>query len=235
MPIQTNLFLYFIILCVGASIGALVERFISRRSAPPRALPPVDKNRIAREGDVEVLSAWRTSDNKVWLEMDGKRLDDKEAMQAEHRQRLVGLVLDLRPWLEIARPAAAAPAIPLQPVPPADPLPGPTTQPVQSAVSAPSTPAQPVPLAKKKPFPAVEEVKPGPVLDTIIQQIDKVLQAKLETSPLRDRDIGLAEGPGGIVIVRDGANRYEGLDAIPDPEVTKIIRQAVSDWEKGAR
>ena len=69
----------------------------------------------------------------------------------------------------------------------------------------------------------------------MIQQIDKVLQARLEAGALKNRGIQLVEGPGGIVIVKDGINRYEGLDGIPDPEVKAIIRQAVADWEKGAR
>ena len=202
-----NLFLYFIIFCISAAIGAFVERILKGRSAPLPPLPAPDKKPLAGDGDVEVLSAWRTRSHTVWLEMDGRRLDNKDSLLPEQRQRLLSLVLDLRPWLETARPAAAAP------------------------VAAPQ-PAQP---GKKTGASAVEEVKPAPVLDSIIQQIDKVLQAGLETSPFKDRGIQLIEGPGGIVIVKDGANRYEGLEAIPDPAIKALIRQAVADWEKGVR
>ena len=96
-------------------------------------------------------------------------------------------------------------------------------------------PQPPVKVEKKNGAPADETVQPAPVLDSIIQQIDKVLQAKLETSAFKERGIQLVEGPGGIVIVKDGINRYEGVDAIPDPEVKTLIRQAVADWEKGSK
>ena len=231
MVITTNYFLYFVILCVGAAIGALVERFMRGRSSPPPALPPVEKNNLPREGDLEVMSAWKTLSNKIWLEMDGKRLEDKDTLQPEQRQRLVSLVMELRPWLETPRPAAAtAQAAPVEPALPQAPAPRVEPQPVQPAIALP-----PLPADKKIGASVVEEAKPAPVLDSIIQQIDKVLQAKLISSPFKDRGIQLVEGPGGIVIVKDGINRYEGVDAISDPEVKNIIRQAVSDWEEGAR
>jgi hypothetical protein len=220
MQITANLFLYFVIFCVGASIGALVERALKRRSAPPPPLPLSD-NKTAHDGDFEVLSAWRTRSNKVWLSMDGNRLDNEAALQPEQHQRLLNLVLDLRPWLETARPAITEPAA--------------ASQPVRPAAPATSASPQPLPAEKKKTALAVEDVKPAPVLDSIIQQIDKVLQAKLATSAFKDRDIQLIEGPGGIVIVKDGINRYEGVDGVPDPEVKTLIRQAVADWEKGPK
>ena len=213
----TLIFLFVVIFCIGAAIGGVIERALKRPStvlpAPPlpppveMPLPIVDKNPLAEAEDVEVLSAWRTRTNQVWLAMDGTRLNDKTALQPGQAQRLLSLVMDLRPWLETVRPAAPkAEAIP-QPVRPATPAPAP----------APTLP--PVPVEKKNGAPAAEAAAPAPVLDSIIQQIDVVLQAKLNTSAFKNREIQLVEGPGGIVIVRDGSNRYEGLVGIPDPEV----------------
>jgi hypothetical protein len=215
-----TIFLFLVIFCIGAAIGGMIERALKRRSTPPLPISPSDKNTFAEANDVEVLSAWRTGSNKVWLAMDGTRLNDKAALQPGQYQRLLNLVLDLRPWLETTQPAAARAVAAPQPVRPAAPAP----------VSQP-----PVKVEKKNGTLADETVQPAPVLDSIIQQIDKVLQAKLETSAFKERGIQLVEGPGGIVIVKDGINRYEGLDAIPDPEVKTLIRQAVADWEKGSR
>ena len=222
MPLSTttNIFIYLIILCFGAAIGAGIERALKGRSTPLRPEPHTN-NKLAGEGDVEVLRAWRTRSNKIWLDMDGNRLENKAVLRPEQYQRLLNLVLDLRPWLETARPTA--------------PGSGAVPQPAQPAAPVPVLTAQPPQVEKKIGLPAVEELKPAPVLDTIIQQIDKVLQAGLATGPFKNRGIQLLEGPGGIVIVKDGTNKYEGLDAVPDPQVKALIRQAVADWEKGPK
>ena len=216
-----TIFLFLVIFCIGAAIGGMIERALKRRSTPPLPISPSNINTLAEANDVEILSAWRTGSNKVWLSMDGTRLNDKAALQPGQYQRLLNLVLDLRPWLETTQPATASAVA--------------TPQPVWPAAPAPAVPQPPVKVEKKNGAPADETVQPAPVLDSIIQQIDKVLQAKLETSPFKERGIQLVEGPGGIVIVKDGINRYEGVDAIPDPEVKTLIRQAVADWEKGAK
>ena len=222
MQITTaTLFLFLVIFCIGAAIGGLIERALKKRSMPPPPLPPTDKNTLAEADDVEVLSAWRTRDNKVWLDMDGTRLNDKAALRPGQYQRLLALVLDLRPWLETVRPAA--------------PNPGATPQPLRPAAPVRTQTQPPVQVGRKKGAPTDEPVPPAPVLESIIQQIDKVLQARLETSTFKERCIQLVEGPGGIVIIKDGINRYEGVDAIPDPEVKSLIRQAVTDWEKGPK
>ena len=216
-----TIFLFLVIFCIGAAIGGLIERALKRRSTPPAPLSPSNKNTLAEADDVEVLSAWRNHSNKVWLAMDGMRLNDKTALQPGQYQRLLNLVLDLRPWLETTRPVA--------------PSTEQTPQPPRPATPAPADSQAPVKLEKKNGTPVDQGGQPAPALDSIIQQIDKVLQAKLETSAFKDRGIQLVEGPGGIVIVKDGVNRYEGVDAIPDPEVKNIIQQAVADWEKGSR
>ena len=220
MNTPSTVFLSIIALLIGVAIGAWIEGFRKKRPTTRPSLP-ISTDDLSKDGDVKVLSAWRTSSNQVWLEMDGMRLNDKMAFRPGQYQRLLALVLDLRPWLETVQPAAPN----LQATP----------QPLRPTAPAPTLTQPPVQVGKKNGVPADELVPPAPVLESIIQQIDKVLQARLETSPLKERGIQLVEGPGGIVIVKDGINKYEGVDAIPDPEVKSLIRQAVADWEKGLK
>jgi hypothetical protein len=84
--------------------------------------------------------------------------------------------------------------------------------------------------------PASAEQRPdSPLMKSMLEQIDDVLQVKLAASIYRQREIHLVDGPGGTVIVKEGLLQYEGIGAVPDPELQALIRLAVSDWERGVR
>jgi hypothetical protein len=212
------IFLCFIVFCVGAAIGGMVQGGLKKRSATPSPAPatlPAKETSLAKSGDVKVFSAWRTGANQVWLDMDGRRIESKEALQPEQAQRLLGLVLDLRPWLDTNRPAL-------------------TPQPAGQSMPEPAAPVQPDKINNVS-APAGEVTKPVVALESIIEQIDKVLQKKLSASAFKERGIRLMEGPGGIVMVKDGLNKFEGIDNVPDPEIRTLIRLSVTEWEKSAK
>jgi hypothetical protein len=209
MDIST-IFPLIMVALLGVAVGSLLERALNRRKAPPRqastSISSPDE-KLASDGDVEILRAWRTLSGRIWLEMDGARLNGKESLQPDQRRRLVGMLVDLRPWLENTPAATAIPAVP------------------------PSVTTAELPRARQD-KPDGKDIKPEPVLKSIVEQIDDVLQGKLQVDPLKNRDIHLVEGPGGMVFVRDGLKKYEGIDSVPEPEIKAVIRQAVADWEK---
>ena len=82
--------------------------------------------------------------------MDGARLNGKESFSPDQRRRLVSMLLDLRPWLANT-PAATV---------------------LSDVQSRPSVAAV---LPVKTGKPDLKEVKPVPVLKSIVEQIDDVL------------------------------------------------------------
>jgi hypothetical protein len=79
----------------------------------------------------------------------------------------------------------------------------------------------------------VEE--PAVSLKSIVEQINDVLQEKLEGTTFESLKIKLLEGPGGDAVVQIGSVRHAGVDAIPNPEIQAIIRAAVAEWERRSR
>ncbi|MGD0611489.1 MAG: hypothetical protein ABSB41_08215 [Anaerolineales bacterium] len=212
----TTFFLFFVFACLGFAAGAIVT------GARQRTQPPLTGDQPpAPEGSIEVLRLWRSTDGQLRLGMDGQQLPGPNALQPEQRRRLIKLVIDLRPWLEAPSEAQTAPAAPAV-----------AAAPVVPAVSA--APAAALQTAPAPSRPAKEKVAP-PVIKSIIEQIEDVLQAKLAGSALEKREIHLTEGPEGAVIVKVGLNKYDGIEAVPEPEIQALIRQAVGDWEKGTR
>jgi hypothetical protein len=210
MDIST-IFLLIMVALLGVAVGSLLQGGLNRRKAPPPAktstsLSPA-RNELASQGDVEILRAWRTLSGRIWLEMDGARLNGKESLQPEQRRCLVSLLVDLRPWLENTPAVAEVPEVPPGPV-------------FASASQA------------RKDKPDGQDIKPEPELKSIVEQIDAVLQGKLDLSPFKSRGIHLMEGPGGMVFVMDGLKKYEGIESVPEPEIKALIRQSVADWEK---
>lgn len=226
LSLTTLIFLFVVCLCGGIAIGAMFGR--AKKSEPEpqdekkqqeTELPPPPKS-LANEEDVEILRAWRDRGESLWLEMDGKRLENKNALDASQKKRLLKLVLDLRPWLDVP-PAATTSAAP---------APRPQVQETPSPASRPSIFSPRPPKAGVK----SEEEKPKVSLKSIVEQIDEVLQQKLAGTVFESREIRLVEGAGGAVIVQIKNDRFEGIDAVPDAEIRGLIRQAVAEWEKMA-
>lgn len=68
---------------------------------------------------------------------------------------------------------------------------------------------------------------------SIVAQIDTVLQARLENSPLADKGIRLIERTAlGGVEVYVGNQKYPSLDDVPDQEIKTFIRTTIEEWEK---
>jgi hypothetical protein len=158
------------------------------------------------------------------LDLDGTRANTS-SLSAEQRRRLIEMLSLMRPWLEGRSAPAPAPSIKTS----SPPLSGqPSLAPVSPAPSTPRpTPQPPAPRAST----IAKEDRPSASANSIVTQIDAILQAHLAGSPLEDRGVFLTQSPEGGVIVYVGLTRYTGVDEVPDAEVKAAIRAAISEWE----
>jgi hypothetical protein len=173
------------------------------------------------------------------LDLDGSRVDTS-ALNAEERKRLIEMLNLMRPWLE-GRPAAAPVSQP--PLSPSQTEPSPELDRLTQVGSRPegderidqppaksAEAARPsVPVQRSRTI--AREDRPIPPAGSIVSQIDSILQARLEGTPLDERGVFLAQSPEGGVMVYVGLTKYMGLEDVPDPEIKAAIRSAITEWE----
>jgi hypothetical protein len=251
MPTTSNpLILPMLFAIFGFIFGALVATLVTGRGKNDEGeLPPgLDPERH------QVLARlWRDrKSGSIMTEVDHSIHTNPKTLSPEQLKGLRALQRDWGLWLGV-KPEAAPVPLPVQPVPvsPAapvlSPVPAPVVQavPVQPAAVQPMlvpTPAAPVTQpAPAVPMPAVistppaasnSEPKPSDKPTTMVQQIDAILQEVLASSNVANKGIRLVDDPRQGVVVWVGFDHYVGIDSVPDPEVQKIIRAAVAEWEK---
>jgi hypothetical protein len=201
------------------SIAGLQSALQKAAAAPPPS------------NDQTVLRALVTPTGTWSLEIDGKPVP-LETLTAEQRQRLVAIIVQIRPWIDGKKIAPSSPApvpsAPVSVIPPSS-----SAYPVATDTSLPPMPPSINPLRGLRSMLA-NEVKVPESLSTIsiIGMIDAILQQKLQNSPLVDKKIKMEEGPRGEVLVHVGAQRYSGLDNVPDAAIRTLIQAAIDEFNR---
>jgi hypothetical protein len=88
------------------------------------------------------------------------------------------------------------------------------------------------PVRRPAPEREVEPSERGKPL-SMIEQIDEILQRKIEASGQSQLAVRLIEGHEGSARVLIGVNSYE-LGEVPDESISTLIREAVAEWEASA-
>ncbi len=167
--------------------------------------------------NAETLLRLQKKDGNLVLELDGQQALASRLSAAE-KKRLVGLLTLMRPWLDADAPQMDA-LRPSAPMPSAGTL---------------HTPPAPAPVIAVVPAPdaKADAKKPAPPPQSIVEQIDSILQARMVKTPLAQKDVRLQESHEGGVVVMVGMQRYETVEDVPDPEIKTAIRAAIEEWEK---
>lgn len=219
----TLLVVAIICLAIGFLGGILVNTLRGDRQQapePPKDAAPSTDPQLA--GYKEVARFMRMGENgPLLVMMDGKLAGSAIEIEAEERNRLEDLVLEMRTWMGF------------QPYPAQDPF--------GSSVAGAQAP-EPAVVQASAAFGSAA-IPAGPVLATppfaapksIVGQIDEILQDHLFGTPLADKRIRLVEKPNQGVVVMIGLEQFPSIEDVPDPEIRNLIRQAVSEWELRAK
>lgn len=210
------------------------EEAEEKKNQPAPAAEPMEKPatpQIVTVDDPGLLRI-KNENGAFALDLDGMRVNPL-SLSADQRRRLIEMLNIMRPWLEgRSTPAPAVSPRPSEPPPSLKPT---TLDERLSTFGAPgpSRPAPPpaVESPVSRPPTIAKEDRPVPPANSIVSQIDSVLQARLEGTPLQDRGIFLTQSPEGGVMVYVGLTRYNGIDDVPDPQIKAAIRAAISEWE----
>ena len=235
------LFVYIFGLVEGRSKGYKKRK--AEEAQEKQNQPPAAPETVTVTVDEPGILRIREERGAFTLDLDGARVHPA-SLSADQRKRLIEILNVMRPWLEGRSTAAPAPA------PIATPSLGnrrameqPSAQPasVQPSSST-STPVPQPPASGRldraparpssgRPSVIAREDRPVAPANSIVSQIDSVLQARLAGTPLEDRGVFLAQSPQGTVNVYVGLTRYDGVDEVPDPEIKAAIRAAIAEWE----
>ena len=128
--------------------------------------------------------------------------------------------------------AAAKPDLKIPPLPSADVLLSPPAKPEtleDLGIEVPSV-VEPIPAVVKLDLGKPKKIQEKP--KSIVEQINDRLAEVIAETPGAKQGVSLEDDGHHGVIVWVGIERYEGVDAVPDPDIQKNIKEAVSRWEK---
>jgi hypothetical protein len=218
---------------IGFLLGALV--FTLRRESSPQ--PPSRKQVLTDKQDG--LRIFREGkDESLVIEIEGATYHRESDLNPEQGRRLTKLINELRTFMGVpSTPPVQVPAAQTDSLPPVQ---APASQTdslkpavIQTAEDKNRTSLNPFQIFTRSLRP-MEKSGANEPDKSIVAQIDEILQTRLENTPLADQGIHLIEGPDQGMVIEVGVNRYTDIDEVPEAEIRRLIRQAVSEWESRA-
>lgn len=233
-----------ILLVTGIAIGLFIAWLRSEAGRKPEGDAIQQEQGVQpepsgpdRSGLKEMLRVWRSRNGGLVFELDGELYKLMGDLSVSRHTRMVQLVDEMRRWLGTLQSSPVTPS-PVQDV---------TPRPVKAAIESPSAPDEPSGL-QEAPLQA-PDMKISSVLSRAVDQtlggkkvaaaaptsmaaqVDAILQDRLARLS-EERKIKLVETPAhGIMVIVDKES-YDGVGQVPYPDVQKLLRECVSEWEK---
>ncbi len=222
----SQLLLTLLFVTVGFIVGALITVWWFERNRKHEKAEQEAARLVVEEGENtrqqkyrEVVRLWRDrKTNRLVVDCSGKVYPNLSSLSDEQRQSLESVIREWAVWLGLGRHSQKTTASPPQPAP-VKPVPVSVPQPVIIT---------PVPQAVP---PAAPE---DSAAQTMVAQINEIVQSRLPGSVLAGHAIRIIESPRDGVVVWVNGTRYIGVDEVADPQVRDFLHEAVAEWEKRA-
>lgn len=215
---------------VGLAIGFLAGLLVSSLRGES-AVRDSDAT-VSIDRQLEVSLGQDALRNQLIVQIDGKAVQSSTDLNQEKRQHLLTLGHDFLAWIGNEQPAGLAPKPdtrqPQIEVSPQSRETGWETRKTNSLVKPPGisfTSAITRLVQGEKHTGSPEEQT------SMVEQINAILQVKLENSPFVGHGISLLESPVGGVVVVVGKETYPDVSAVPDEQIRRIIQKSVQQWE----
>ncbi|MDX9865876.1 MAG: hypothetical protein RBT34_13815 [Anaerolineaceae bacterium] len=229
MSAEISSWMSVILLVIGALLGAVVTFLIAgQRSDHEPDEQTTEPKRKQNNPPPELLNGnfeeaarlWRDSEGRLTIEMNGIAFKTAQEMNPSAQEKANALARNWLAWLGKEAPPTAAPA--------ANPVDDTVLEKLKLGIPASAR-------VSSKPLSILGEENekiPDIPKESIVVQIDNILQDMLAGSTLEDRCIHLDEGANMGVVVWVGNQSFQGIDQVNDPIIAKVIRKAVTEWER---
>jgi hypothetical protein len=225
-----------VLIAVGFIIALLAAPFLGIEEKAPRMnnlsgdqiYPEPSKGGHSLDISMRDLQIWfDPHENTLVIGVDGQQYTSISQLSQDQRRYLGQMSADLVAWLgqEEKRPDSTthypeAQRTPLPAYPSVtEPKPTPPDRNVVNAF-----------LRSLQPKQSKERLIP----QSLAAQVDEILQEKLALSPHARRTIHLMDLPNLGIAVQVDSQQYEGIDAVPDEEIRRLIRESVAEWQRRA-
>jgi hypothetical protein len=224
--------LSIVLIIVGFILALLVTPLLGLENKPPKVEPTQIEDPEILMGKPQSLSADRSlrvahdpKDNRITIEIDGQIFQSMEELSREQRQFLSSTTTEIVTWMSrsVLNPE----------------LPVPTAQTSLPPINIEQFPVEPKPATVERSLANnfLRTLQPGgaktpPQLKSLAAQVDEVLQEKIPFSGLSHHSIHLVDLPNYGMSVQVDREQYPGIDAVPDEDIRKLIREAVEEWKR---
>lgn len=211
---------------VGIAIGILIAYL--RPTKPGGSGTPT----TGPANMVEIAKIWQDKKSgQPYPEVNGKIVRFPADLSPGQRERLAGVFSLLLGWLSPSSASSSLESVERS-APPLVAVAAPRDTDLYTAPASANPPPRISPVDVVSRAIQSEVRLPSALEKSIVMQIDDILQEKLAGTELANKGIRLVELPSKDLVVMVGLNQYDGIDAVPDPQIKSLIRESVAEWEK---